>query len=204
MNFLAHAFLSGDDDEILIGNFIADAVKGNRLERFNNVVREGISLHRKIDSFTDHHPVFIRSKHRIQEEYGKFSGVVIDIYYDHFLALDWDIYSDNELSEFALHVYDLMLRNYTLLPARSKRILPYMVIHNWLVGYSRFKDLQWVFNGMSRRSRKYNSGMEGAVESLRKHYSAFHEDFKEFFPEMIVYAKDLREELGAKDLSRPL
>ena len=195
MNFLAHASLSGNDDEILIGNFIADAVKGNRIDRFNEGIQKGIKLHREIDSYTDHHPVFIRSKHRISKEYDKFSGVIIDIYYDHFLAVNWDSYSNEELSEFALHVYRLMLENYDILPARSKRILPYMVIHNWLVGYSRFTDLQWVFNGMSRRSRKYNSGMENAVESLKKDYSSFGEDFKEFFPDMISHAAEFRASL---------
>lgn len=158
MNFLAHALLSGENDDILIGNFIADAVKGQNGSKFREGIQKGIKLHREIDSYTDSHPVFLRSKERIRDEYGHYSGVVIDIYYDHFLAARWEEYSDKNLSEFALEVYNLMLTNYEILPPRSKRILPYMVIHNWLVGYSRFKDLQWVFNGMSRRSKKYNSG----------------------------------------------
>jgi len=195
MNFLAHAFLSGDDKDILIGNFIADSVKGNHIERFRDGIRKGIILHREIDSFTDHHSVFIRSKRRIHNEYGKFSGVIIDIYYDHFLAVCWDDYSGHELSEFALSVYKLMFENYEILPAKSKRILPYMVIHNWLVGYSRMQDLQWVFDGMSRRSQKYNSGMEGAVSSLQEDYIAFQEDFREFFPDMISHANEFRASL---------
>ena len=195
MNFLAHAFLSGDDDEILVGNFIADAVKGKDAGRFSHGVRNGIKLHRQIDAYTDNHPVFIKSKSRIQGEYGKFAGVIIDIYYDHFLALHWNNYSEKDLSEFAVKVYSLMLNNYKILPARSKRILPYMIIHNWLVGYSRFKDLQWVFNGMSRRSRKYESGMEGAVDSLRKDYDNFKSDFEAFFPDMIEAAKGFRASL---------
>ena len=195
MNFLAHAFLSGDDEDILIGNFIADAVKGNNNARFGDGVKKGILLHSEIDAFTDQHDVFIRSRHRIQEQYGKFSGVVIDIYYDHFLAANWDSYSDKELSDFALYVYNLMFENYAILPPRSKRILPYMAIHNWLVGYSRFKDLQWVFNGMSRRSKQYNSGMEGAVESLKNDYESFQKDFKEFFPDMVSHAGEFRKSL---------
>ena len=195
MNFLAHAYLSGDDEDILIGNFIADAVKGNNTARFRDGIQKGILLHREIDKFTDQHAVFIRSKNRIQEQYGKFSGVVIDIYYDHFLAVEWDSYSDKELSEFALYVYNLMFENYAILPARSKRILPYMAIHNWLVGYSRFKDLQWVFNGMSRRSKQYNSGMEGAVESLKNDYESFQKDFKEFFPDLVSHADEFRKSL---------
>jgi len=192
MNFLAHAYLSGNNDDILIGNFIADAVKGSNVDRFSEGMRKGIRLHREIDSFTDQHAVFLRSKQRIKKEYGRFSGVVIDIYYDHFLARNWEEYSDLELSEFAIHIYRLMLENYNILPAKSKRILPYMVIHNWLVGYSRLQDLQWVFNGMSRRSKKYNSGMEGAVDSLRANYEAFLADFREFFPDLIAHTKDFR------------
>jgi acyl carrier protein phosphodiesterase len=195
MNFLAHAYLSGNEEDILIGNFIADAVKGNNISRFRDGIQKGVRLHREIDSYTDQHPVFIRSKHRIQDIYGKFSGVVIDIYYDHFLSYNWKDYSDKDLSDFALHVYNLMFKNYSILPARSKRILPYMAIHNWLVGYSRFNDLQWVFDGMSRRSRQYNSGMEEAVDTLKKDYDAFGNDFKEFFPDMVAHAGEFRKGL---------
>lgn len=195
MNFLAHAYLSGNDDQILIGNFIADSVKGSDAKRFTEGIQKGIRLHRKIDAFTDLHPAFIQSKNRLQKDYGKFSGVIIDIYYDHFLALNWSEYSNTDLSEFAIKVYSLMLGNYTILPPRSKRILPYMIIHNWLVGYSRFTDLQWVFNGMSRRSKKYESGMEDAVKSLKLDYENFKADFETFFPDMIKAAKQFRDEL---------
>lgn len=195
MNFLAHAYLSGNNDEILIGNFIADAVKGKHTADFNANIQKGIQLHRSIDAYTDQHPVFLRSKERIHEEYGRYAGVVIDIYYDHFLAKNWNDYSKESLSEFALYVYRIMLENYSILPARSKRILPYMIILNWLVGYGEFKDLQWVFNGMSRRSKQYNSGMEGAVDSLKAHYNEFDEDFKLFFPDMIQYAGEVRSKL---------
>ncbi len=195
MNFLAHAFLSGEDDEILIGNFIADSVKGNNMNKFSEGIQKGILLHREIDKYTDSHLSFIESRKRLQDEYGKFSGVIVDIYYDHFLALHWQDYASNDLSEFALHVYSLMLSNYQQLPPRSKRILPFMVIHNWLVGYSRFDDLQWVFNGMSRRSRKYNSGMETAVESLKRDYDNFQDDFRSFFPDMIKATEGFKTEL---------
>jgi len=195
MNFLAHAFLSGSNDRLLIGNFIADAVKGSHINQYSEDIRKGIALHRNIDSYTDHHPMFIQSKNRIRSEYGKFSAVIIDIYYDHFLALNWSDYSEEDLSEYVLHVYELMLRNYEILPPRSKRVLPYMIIHNWLLGYSRFNDLQWVFNGMSRRSKKYKSGMENAVHSLKKHYDPFKEDFNQFFPDMISYATSVRQTL---------
>jgi acyl carrier protein phosphodiesterase len=195
MNFLAHAYLSGSDEDILIGNFIADAVKGNNISRFREGIQKGVRLHREIDTYTDTHPVFLRSKQRIQDSYGKFAGVVVDIYYDHFLASSWNSYSDKELSEFALYVYNLMFKNYAVLPPKSRRILPYMAIHNWLVGYSSFRDLQWVFDGMSRRSKQYNSQMEGAVASLKEDYKDFENDFQEFFPDMIAHAGDFRKNL---------
>ena len=195
MNFLAHAFLSGTDDDVLIGNFIADAIKGNDLKKFREGIQKGITLHREIDSYTDNHPAFLKSKKRIQNRYAKFSGVVVDIYYDHFLAANWQDYSRSDLSEFALHVYGLMLQNYAILPPRSRRILPFMVIHNWLVGYSRFSDLQWVFNGMSRRSKQYNSGMEDAVATLKEHYGDFEKDFRVFFPDLVDASAGFREKL---------
>ena len=195
MNFLAHAFLSGSNDQLLIGNFIADAIKGNHIEQYSEDIQKGIILHRHIDSYTDSHPVFLQSKNRIQSEHGKFSGVIMDIYYDHFLASSWSVYSDTDLSEYAIHVYKVMLHNYRLLPPRSKRVLPYMIIHNWLVGYSRFHDLQWVFNGMSRRAKKYKSGMENAVHSLKMNYEPLKEDFKQFFPDMISHAAAVRKTL---------
>jgi len=195
MNFLAHASLSGSDEQLLIGNFIADAVKGNHLSRFTEGIRKGILLHREIDAYTDRHPVFIRSRERLQPEYGRYSGVIVDIYYDHFLASGYGKYFEEDLSEFALHVYGLMLRNYNLLPAKSKRILPYMIIHNWLVGYANFTDLQWVFNGMSRRSKRYQSGMENAVVSLKDNYKAFEEDFHAFFPDIMAHTISSRASL---------
>ena len=195
MNFLAHAFLSGSDDDVLIGNFIADAIKGNNSKDFREGIQKGILLHREIDSFTDNHPVFLKSCKRIQNKYAKFSGVVVDIYYDHFLAANWHDYSDEDLSEFAIYVYTLMLQNYAILPPRSRRILPFMVIHNWLVGYSRFSDLQWVFNGMSRRSKQYNSGLEDAVKTLQANYEKFEQDFRSFFPDLVEASAGFREKL---------
>jgi acyl carrier protein phosphodiesterase len=195
MNFLAHLYLSGDSDQVMLGNFIADFIKGREAKSYQRDVYLGILLHREIDFFTDRHRQVRESKRRLWQRHRHYSSVIVDIFYDHFLAKNWDQYSEKELSEFALHVYGVMLENYNILPPKSRRILPFMIIHNWLVGYSRFKDLQWVFNGMSRRSAKYNSGMEGAVESLKKDYENFENDFQAFFPDMIKAAEGFRTEI---------
>jgi acyl carrier protein phosphodiesterase len=187
MNFLAHAYLSGGDDQIMIGNFIADAVKGNAFNKFPPSIQRGILLHRMIDEYTDNHATFRSSKKRLQDRYDKFSGVIVDIYYDHFLARDWTNYSDEPLGRFVSHAYRVLIGNFSLLPARSKRILPFMVSQNWLEGYANFKDLRQVFKGMSNRVKRYNSGMESAVNDLEERYELFHGDFKLFFPDLKNY-----------------
>lgn len=189
MNFLAHLYLSFNNEDIIIGNFIADAVKGNSLGHFPPGVARGIRLHREIDHFTDNHPVFKQSRDRILPVYGKFSGIVIDIYYDHFLARNWKDYSSADLGDYVNRAYGLLVSRYSVLPGRSRRILPFMIAQNWLVGYADFKSLQRVFNGMSRRTR-YLSGMENAITDLKNSYGLFESEFRLFFPELIRHAEN--------------
>ncbi len=191
MNFLAHLFLSPDNDKIMLGNFFADAVKGKAFYTYEEEVKRGIFLHRQIDEYTDSHPVFLQSAKRLQPTYRKYAKVVVDIYYDHFLARNWDDYSKADLTGFVLKVYRMMAVNYFMLPARSKRILPFMIAQNWLAGYANFVDLARVFRGMSRRTA-YNSGMEHAVEDLKLDYMQYLEEFRIFFPELIQFVKHLK------------
>jgi acyl carrier protein phosphodiesterase len=189
MNFLAHAHLSGDNDHVLFGNFIADAVKGNGLLNYDRDIRIGIMLHRKIDSFTDSHRIFRYSVGRVRKDFGKFSGIVMDIYYDHFLAYNWKDYSNTRLPSFAKHVYYVLQHNYQLLPPRTKRILPFLVTQNWLVGYANLEDLRLVFYGMDRRTG-FISGMDKAIEVLEKNYNKLKIDFESFYPELEAYSNE--------------
>lgn len=189
MNFLAHLYLSPPDEKVILGNFFADAVKGNGFEKYEEPIKNGIILHRNIDTFTDSHPVFIKSASRLRPVYRMYSRVIVDIYYDHFLARMWDNYSDTDLTEFVQSTYRILARNYLLLPKRSKRILPWMIAQNWLAGYANFRDLERVFMGMSRRTG-YKSGMENAVSDLKKNYEEFQQEFQEFFPEIVGYVKE--------------
>ena len=195
MNFLAHLYLSGNNEGVILGNFIADAVKGSSFEKYPPDVAKGIRLHREIDSYTDHHPVFRQSKARLTSRYGKYSGVIIDLYYDHFLAKNWRSYSTLELEAYISRTYRLLLRNYSILPGRSRRILPYMIAQNWLVGYADLKKLERVFQGMARRTR-FRSGMENAVEDLENGYPEFHAEFRDFFPDLILHAEQYRENIS--------
>ena len=162
MNFLAHAHLSGNNEDVLFGNFIADAVKGNSFTRYDKDVQTGIKLHRKIDAYTDKHPVFKQTLDRIRNDFGKYAGVAADIFYDHFLAKNWQAYHQIDLKQFADRIYTILKNNYSILPERTKRLLPFLVTQNWIVGYSSFHDLQLVFYGMDRRTG-FKSGMSKAV-----------------------------------------
>ena len=186
MNFLAHAHLSGDNDALLFGNFVADSVKGNELNRYHQDVKNGIVLHRKIDRFTDLHPVVSVSKDKIRQHFGLYSGIVVDIFYDHFLAANWNLFSPVELSEFSTGVYKILAKRFLLLPPRTLRILPFLIAQNWLSSYANLTDMKRVFYGMDRRTR-FRSGMSGAVEVLQQNYKSLEKDFFLFYPELIKY-----------------
>ena len=189
MNFLAHAHLSGDEEDIVFGNMIADAVKGDASKKYSGNILKGITLHRMIDSFTDAHSVHKRSRNLIRNEFGKYSGIVIDIFYDHFLASGWNDYSERPLKSFSANVYKILTKRFLMLPSRTKRILPFMIGQDWLTNYSNFEGLENVFYGMDRRT-KFNSGMKDAVSVLKQYYDDLKLDFKIFYSELYVFAKD--------------
>ena len=186
MNFLAHSHLSGDNDDLLFGNFIADAVKGNGLNQFPDDIRNGILIHRKIDSFTDTHPIFKQSLGRVRNHFGKYTGIVIDIYYDHFLAQNWNRFSSHHLTNFVDHVYRVLEDRYELLPPRTRRMLPYLTSQNWLVGYANLNGLNAVFQGMDRRTG-LQSDISDAVPVLMDHYEGLKADFLEYYPLLEAY-----------------
>jgi acyl carrier protein phosphodiesterase len=195
MNFLAHIFLSEKDENLMLGNFIADMVKGKQIERFSNEVVRGIKLHRKIDEYTDTHPVVSRSKDRIRKKYRHYAGVVVDMYYDHYLAKYWDDYSQEPLETFVRSAYNVLMKNYVMLPKRAKFILPIMIGSNWLVNYADLKSFKRHMEGIARRT-DFESGMEHAVEDLKLYYDDFKKDFEEFFPQLSEYSKAFIEKTG--------
>ncbi len=198
MNFLAHIYLSGDNEPLMLGNFIADTVKGKQIEKYSSGIQQGIRLHRLIDEFTDKHPVVLQSKERLYARHHKFAGVIVDILYDHFLAKDFANYSSVLLPEYARNIYRVVLRNYLILPARSQRIIPFLMMQNWLTGYADLVRLQRIFENMSRRSQ-FESGMEVAVESLQKNYDLFQQEFDLYFPQLIRFCEEQQTTLFLRD-----
>jgi acyl carrier protein phosphodiesterase len=181
MNYLAHLYLSSGHPEISIGNFIADHVKGADIQRYSGAVLEGIRLHREIDSFTDSHSVVEESKRRLRPRFGKYAPVIADVYYDHFLARDWQRYHHQSLPDFSLECYALMNANRHHLPERSAHMLSFMEKQNWLLNYASIEGIGKALGGLSRRTR-FESGMEYAHHFLLEHYESFEREFQDFFP----------------------
>jgi len=189
MNFLAHIYLSGNDPDIMVGNFIGDFVKGRNLEeQFGAKIARGIELHRAIDEFTDSHSIVRQSKLRLRSGYGHYAPVIVDVFYDHFLAKNWNDYNDLLLPDFAEQTYQTIENFTTILPEDVKQMLPYMIRGNWLVNYARIEGIQRALMGMSRRT-KFNSKMDESINDLRAHYNDFKKEFETFFPELVAFSK---------------
>ncbi|MGY3795688.1 acyl carrier protein phosphodiesterase [Aquimarina sp. 433] len=189
MNFLAHIYLSGDDDELKIGNFIADSVKGKKFSQFPNQVQKGITLHRKIDSYTDSHPIVRKSVLRLFPKYGHYSSVIVDILYDHFLAAYWNEFSSTPLEIYVADFYKLLETNYEILPKRVQDFLPYMFRDNWLLSYASIPGIGRILYQMNHRT-KNRSKMNFAVIELEKYYSDFEKEFRTFFEELELFTKN--------------
>ncbi|MGB5205743.1 ACP phosphodiesterase [Eudoraea sp.] len=188
MNFLAHIYLSFGDDEITIGNFIADSIKANKYKHLPDRIQKGILLHREIDTYTDTHPIPRVSSKRLHQNYSHYSRVIVDIFYDHFLAKNWKQYSETPLEIFVDKFYDLLEDNYTILPDGTKRMIPYMISDNWLLNYAQMDGISRVLSGMNRRTNN-KSKMNFAILDLEKNYEAFEVEFTDFFNELVVFSK---------------
>jgi acyl carrier protein phosphodiesterase len=190
MNFLAHAYLSGNDEHLMVGNFIADFVKGKAaLQRYEGGIRDGILLHRVIDGFTDTHPTVALSKNRLREKYRHYSGVIVDVFYDHFLAKNWTAYHGFPLDIFAAKVYDVIEKHFEVVPDQVKNFFPYMKRANWLFNYSKVEGIGRALAGMARRT-PYESKMEESTDDLIRFYGEFEKEFKAFFPTLENHVKD--------------
>ena len=188
MNFLAHIYLSFGDEEITLGNFIADSIRGNKYKHLPERVQKGIKLHRHIDTFTDAHPTVRKSTKRLHENYSHYSGIIVDIFYDHFLAKNWQNYSDIPLDTFVDNFYDLLENNYDILPDATRHMMPYMIADNWIFNYSKMEGISRVLNGMNRRT-KNRSKMNFAILDLETYYVEFEKEFTIFFEELISFSK---------------
>ena len=189
MNFLAHIYLSGNDEDLMIGNFIADYVKGQKKNDYPPKITRGIELHRAIDDFTDHHPITSKSKNRLYVNHHKYSGVVVDLYYDHFLAKNFSVYSPTPLTDFVANTYKTILSFKEILPLKVLDFLPYMIERNWLENYSTLEGIGRTLTGLGKRV-SFENNMSGATSDLKMYYSDFEEEFSHFFPLLINFVAE--------------
>jgi acyl carrier protein phosphodiesterase len=193
MNFLAHLYLSGTDTDIMLGNFIADSVKGSMYKKFKPQIQQGILLHRKIDSFTDNHLITKELATLFRSQYKLHSGIVVDIFYDHFLTVNWKEYSDQKFTDYIQQVHRTLLRNIFVLPPRVKAFLPFFIARNRLYGYSTIEGIRSTLLAMS----KYTSLPEAsnyAIATILDNYDFFNLRFITFFNEII--------EMATKEINR--
>lgn len=187
MNFLAHIYLSGDNDLIKIGNFMADGIHGKNFDIFPKDIQKGIILHRAIDTFTDAHPIFRQSTKRLHPNYHHYSGIIVDIFYDHFLAKNWNIYSDEKLDSFTQHFYQSLTDNYDVLTLKTQKLLPTLMAQNWLLTYQTIEGIEFILEKMDQRMKR-DSIMRFSITELRIYYDEFENEFTTFFQELMDYS----------------
>jgi acyl carrier protein phosphodiesterase len=189
MNYLAHLFLSGDDEQTMVGNFIGDYVKGNELNRFPDNIRNGITMHRQIDVFTDTHIRFREAKTYFRPEFGLYSGIIIDFLYDHFLAKNWNSYSDFTLRTFAKRSHAVLLKNFRYLPARVQGFLPFLIQNRRLESYASVHGILEALKIMSKYS-SLPAKTDFVLHTVEANYLYFDDNFKTFMSDMIRFVNE--------------
>lgn len=189
MNYLAHIFLSGSDSQLQIGNFIGDFVKGNKLNEYPAGIRKGIALHRKIDSFTDSHPLVRETVAFLRPAFGRYSGIIADMYFDYFLAINFYSYASNKsLKIFAYRFYFHALINYRHLPERVRGFIFHFISTNRLHKYSTVNGLKNSLIIMSNYKVSAIKPQE-TIDFLTNNHTELENLFHQFFPDLVEYVK---------------
>lgn len=185
MNFLAHIYLSGNDNEIKIGNFIADDLKGSSYKKFPDKIAQGVIIHRAIDSFADKHQIYSIGKTRLSEKYGHYSGIVLDIFFDHFLALHWQEFSNHNFRAFCRDFYLNLVKHTSILTPRYRYMMPFLIVRDWFGSYKEIDGIESVLNRLARRT-SLPAESQFAKTILLRDYNLYKEEFFEFMPQIIA------------------
>lgn len=185
MNFLAHLYLSKGIEDIMVGNFIADSIKGKAYQNFRPEIQQGILLHRKIDQITDQHRITKELSSLFKYKYQRYSGIVVDIFYDHFLSYNWVKFSDTSITQFINKSYNYLLKNFAILPPKVKSFLPLMIAQNRLLSYTKIEGLRKALERMSRYTSLPDAS-DYAIDTLKDNFELFNERFIIFFNELII------------------
>ncbi len=195
MNYLAHIYLSDNSEENMLGNFLGDFVNKSLENQFEYSIKQGIFMHKKLDTFTDSHPDFLRSRKRISSINRRLSGVLIDIFYDHFLAKNWYDYSSISLEEYANNFYKILKKFYYCLPEKLIKRMPYIIEENWLLSNRDISGIERTVERISKRFSNTRHPLVNPIDELINNYEGLENDFKCFYPNAIEYAKELKKNL---------
>lgn len=197
MNILAHGYLSGRNDDLLIGNFIGDFIKGDpdhpRHKLLAGVIA-GVRLHRAIDTFTDTHPDVAAVREMLRPRCHKYAGVAVDVFFDHFLAIGFETLTTEPLADFIQYFYRTIRLRQNSLPVDAVRMADYMIRQDWLTNYQYLEGINRSLNGLSRRTT-YPSGLDSAVEDLVTYYEEIGAHFQHFWLELTEHIERVRTEL---------
>lgn len=190
MNYLAHAYLSFQDEEVLLGNMISDYVKGKQQYTYAPKILQGIKLHRAIDSFTDAHEATREAISYFRPAYRLYAGAMVDVVYDHFLANDKSIFSDtNLLKDFAIKTYAQLATKQAEMPEKFARMFPYMHTQDWLFNYQFRWGIQKSLEGVKRRAKYIDSSAEAFIV-FEKNFDALQQCYTVFMPQVTNFAKE--------------
>lgn len=187
MNYLAHLLLSGNNKDVLFGNFIGDAIKGRAYENFSPAIQKGIILHRNIDTYTDAHPVYLQSKRRFYEKFPKIAGVITDILYDHFLCVEWEKHSNLQLDIFIKNCYQHLDTRQKEMPDKMKFLYEHMRTNDWLTRYKTKEGTSLSLQQIGKRIG-FGNGTHKAFDEFELNKEAFLMEFNIFFEAISQYA----------------
>jgi acyl carrier protein phosphodiesterase len=196
MNYLAHAYLSFEQPALITGNMIADFVKGqSRLAVYDPAIQAGIRIHRAIDTFTDQHPLTLHAKQYFRASSGLYSGVFVDLVYDHFLATDPEKFTAESLHSFARNIYSIIRKQEAALPPAFMKMFGYMEEYDWLYGYHYIDGIFRSMKGLVQRAKYLETDANIIYAVFMEHYEKLKACYQEFFPELQQYVEGLiREE----------
>ncbi|HEV7349640.1 ACP phosphodiesterase [Telluribacter sp.] len=187
MNFLAHLMLSGDREEVIVGNYVGDFIKGKltpeRVASWSPDYLLGVRLHRFIDSYTDTHPAVRQVRQRVALTHGKVAGVAVDIFFDHFLAINFETYRQETLPNFCARMYSILEKQRPYIPLAMIPMAESMMRHNWLLGYREIAGIRRSFDGLAHRFT-FMAAIRGAEQDLEQNYLYYNSLFQPFFREL--------------------
>jgi len=188
VNYLAHLYLSEPTEAAWLGSLLGDFVKGPLNDRYAADITRAIALHRKIDSYTDAHPLVLASRARISPARRRYAGIMIDMFYDHFLAKYWREFHDEPIAAFTARIYGILQSRQDLLPPRLQFMAPRMAQSDWLASYAEVASIHVALDRMGQRLKRENR-LPGSADELVQHYAALEADFRGFLPQVQRFAR---------------